>query len=121
MQIAAVLAILEVMDKEPGISRVWVTFTLLGAVAFIAVFWRRWAWICLVLLLGLLALERISELHDPLVGADLLREAGRGYFIHSYAAISIGLLLAAAGWRLQKKLSNRSNRSMADHEPSNLD
>jgi hypothetical protein len=39
----------------------------------------------------------LTELHDPYIGPAILNEAGRGYFLLSYVAMSIALLLPVKG------------------------
>ncbi|HEX3559961.1 MAG TPA: hypothetical protein VHU19_12205 [Pyrinomonadaceae bacterium] len=89
--------IFEVIDKEPSLLNVWALFLLVGATGFLLCRLHR---ACLGLTLPiavLLSLGYLTELHDPYIGPAILNEAGRGYFLLSYVAMSIALLLPVTG------------------------
>ena len=89
--------IFEVMDKEPSLLGIWALFLLVGATGFLLCHLHR-AWLILALPVALLlSLSHLTELHDPHIGPAILNEAGRSYFIQSYVAMSIALLLPVAG------------------------
>ena len=88
---------LEVMDKQLGVPTLWTAGIVLGALGLLAARWRRWAALPFVLALAVLGAAALSELRDPTVGTDILREAGRGYPWHLAASMSLGIALAVAG------------------------
>lgn len=97
----------EVMDKELTLTFLWSYFTGVGFVGFLFGFVRWWLCVAIVPFIAILAFFQISELNDPFVGPDILAEAGAGYVLQSYAAISSGVvlpilgILTAAIWRLK--------------------
>ena len=93
----ALLAILEVTDKEPSLALTLILAGSLGLAGFIA--GRRRPWVSLVPLAALLFLgwARVSELQDPFVGPAIRQEPGSGYAVLTYAAIAVGILLCVAG------------------------
>jgi hypothetical protein len=91
------IALLEVMDKEWDLPSIWVVFLGFGLLGFVFGLRRSWATIPVVLLLALATFVQLSELHDDSVGPDILAEAGRGYFVQSYAAMISGFVLILAG------------------------
>ncbi len=100
------LLLFEVMDKEPSLFNIWLVFMSVGAIGFIlcriypaflaialpVVLFVSWAW--------------LTELHDSFVGPAILHEAGYGYVVQSYIAISIAVVLPFLGaitwWRREK-------------------
>ena len=89
--------LLEVMDKEPTLSDIWSVALLFGAGGFLLC-WRRPLLLILIFPFALaLACGRLLELHDPDVGRHILREAGRGYFLQSYAAMVLTAVLPVVG------------------------
>jgi hypothetical protein len=86
------IVLLEVMDKEWSLPIVWLLFLTLGIIGF--VLGRRTWWACIPAIAGitLLAVGQLSEMHDSVVGPDILSEAGHSYFVQSYAAIVISFV-----------------------------
>jgi hypothetical protein len=100
------IVLLEVMDKEWSLPIVWPLFLILGIIGF--VLGRRTWWACIPVIAGitLLAVGQLSEMHDSVVGPDILSEPGHSYFVQSYAAIVISFVLALGGMiigRIRKK------------------
>jgi len=91
------MLILEVMDKEPSLRTVWGAALLLGFVGFAAVRFRRWLVLPVLVIIALLAYSQLSQLADPVVGAAIIQEAGRGYLIQSCAAVALAVFLSVLG------------------------
>jgi hypothetical protein len=94
--------LLEVMDKEPAISEVWLqaaAFAILGA---LAARYRPWALLVVLPLAALFLGTPLTEVRDPHVELAIRAEAGAGYVWQVYAATALAFLAApAAGlaWR----------------------
>lgn len=99
------LFMFEVMDKEPTLLRVWLFSLFIGVGGFLL---GRKHPISLFVILPFAfvsAWAHLLEIQDPFVGSAIVREAGYGYVMQSYAAISIAAVLpclGALGW-LRKK------------------
>ena len=89
--------LLEVMDKEWSVQAVWFLFLIFGLIGLLLGRRTWWASIPALAVIALLAVHQLSEMHDPFVGPDMLSEAGRNYFVQSYAAIIISFILALGG------------------------
>ena len=89
----ATVAFLEVMDKEPTLFQVWLTFLITGVGGFCLGRYRRWLLFVVMPLALYLAWVHFSELHDTSVGPHILREAGRHYFTQSYVAMALAITL----------------------------
>jgi uncharacterized membrane protein YphA (DoxX/SURF4 family) len=73
---------------------------VVGGLGFLAGRWRRWAAIPFAAYLILVAYGVISELQDPYVGPDIIRETGCCYRAHLFASMAVGMILIAGGlWR----------------------
>jgi hypothetical protein len=94
--------LLEVMDKEASLAWLWFVSFLLGVGGFVVARYRH-RWLLVIIPLALvLAWIQISEVRDPFVGPDILREAGHTYVVQSYLAVSIAVVLPLIGalvWR----------------------
>ena len=87
----------EVMDKEPTLTDIWSTALMFGAGGFLLC-WRRPLFLIPVFPMALLLVcGGLLELHDPDVSPGILREAWRGYFLQSYAALALTAALPVAG------------------------
>jgi hypothetical protein len=98
---------LEVMDKELSTPVVWLVFLILGLLGFVLGRRSRLAGLLVIAVIALNAIFQLLELHDPFVGPDILAEAGRSYFVQSYAAIAISFGLAIAGTLVRRDNKNR--------------
>jgi len=91
------LLLFEVMDKELSLPFIWGYFGVIACVGFLLVR-KHPAFILLLIPLWLLvAPVHYSELNDPFVGPDIVREAGNSYVMHSYFAMTISILLPVVG------------------------
>ncbi|MBA3714005.1 MAG: hypothetical protein H0W76_16365 [Pyrinomonadaceae bacterium] len=102
----------EVLDKEPSIQSIWLTF-LPVAIAGYLLCRLRWWLIALVLPVALLfSLVWLTELLDSYIGPAMWRES-RSYVIQSYAAMLIELLFPCVGaflqWDKRKSHSDSSS------------
>jgi len=97
----------EVMDKEPSLVQIWIECVVLGIGGLFLSRYRYWLAIAVLALALTLAWLQISELRDPFVGPDIVREAGHGYVVQSYVALTIAVALptigAIIGWRRTRK------------------
>lgn len=91
------IALLEVMDKELTVPRLWAIGAVGGLVGYVAGRWRPWAAIPVAMLLAFFAASAITELRDQFVGPAVIVEAGRAYPFQLGAAFSVGFILTAAG------------------------
>ncbi len=96
----------EVMDKEPSLAVIWSFFLVAAIGGFLLV--RPTPFVLPVILLVVYVYSSliISEINDPFVGPDIIREAGISYVIQSYVAIAIGLfgpMLGVFGWFHRRK------------------
>lgn len=89
----AFVVLFEVMDKEPSLLHVWFLFLLVGVGGFLLCRYRGWLLAVVLPIVLFLGWAHLSELHDPFVGPAIAREAGRDYFIQSYVAISLAVVL----------------------------
>lgn len=101
----------EVMDKELSISMIWGVCLFFGAIGF---FLARKNPLFLLFMLPLLPIVYsyssfiISEINDPFVGPDIIREAGYSYVVQSYLSMAIAIALPILGifiWIGRKKKS----------------
>jgi hypothetical protein len=104
------ILLLEVMDKELSAPGVWLSFLIPGLIGFLLGRRTWWAAIPFVGWNALGAQVQMSELHDPHVGQSIMSEVGRSYFVHSYAAMLISIVLPFAGmligWNRRKQQRN---------------
>ena len=91
------LAILEVMDKEPSLARTWIIAVGLGAAGFLAGRRRPWFAVPFVVAVLFLGVSRLAEFQDPYVGPAVRQEAGNAHVWLSYLAVVVGLSLSLAG------------------------
>ena len=100
------LLLFEILDKEPSLSFIWGFFLAMGIGGFFLT--RKHPAFLLLVLLFVFAFASliISEINAPYVGPDIIREAGRGYVVQSYIAITIGTVIPFFGvavWLLERK------------------
>ena len=97
----------EVMDKEASLVQIWIECVVLGIGGLFLSRYRYWLAICVLALALILAWLQISELRDPFVGPNIVREAGPSYVIQSYVALTIAVTLPTIGaiiaWRRTHK------------------
>ena len=90
-------ALLEAMDKEPGVTAFWVSAVLWGAIGHSLARRRRW-WAAPVLVLLAISFAAVwSEWTDPFVGPAIAVEAGRFYPYHLIASTLLAATLTVAG------------------------
>lgn len=93
----AILAVLEVVDKVPTLTRTWLTFLAVGAVGrLIARLWRRSLWGSVPVFL-FFAWATVAQFTDPFVGPAIRAEAGMRYLLISLGATVIGAVLLGTG------------------------
>jgi hypothetical protein len=91
------LALLEVMDKEPGILGFWISAIVLGGLGF-SLARRRWWWAAPIIILIVIGfLGTWDEWTDPFVGPAIAREAGRSYPFHLIASTSLACAVIILG------------------------
>ncbi len=107
-----VLFLFEVMDKEMPLEFIWLFFPIAGIVGFFLARKHIAFLIVILTIVMIFASLLLMEINDPFVGPAIVREAGYGYVVQSYAAIFIGTILPILGafaWlrrRRKKKLLN---------------
>ena len=97
MHVPVNLALLEVMDKEPGITAFWVSAVVWGAIGYLLARRRRWWAVPVLVLLALSFAAVWSEWTDPYVGAAISPEAGRLYPYHLIASTLLAAALTIVG------------------------
>ena len=97
--------ILEVMDKEPSLLQIWTLCLVVGVGGFLLSRFRYWLILIVLPVALILAWGQLSELHDPFIGPDILREAGYSYVAQSYVAMAIAVILPSVGALLRWKRS----------------
>ena len=100
------LILLEVMDKEPSLSTIWLMYVALGLCGFFLGRFRRWFIVAPAVLILVLAARQLSEWFDPFVGPAMRQEAGALYFVQSAIALAVGVTLCAFGARGRVATSN---------------
>lgn len=89
--------IFEVMDKEPSLFGIWLFALVLGVGGFLLCRRRPWLLAVVLPLALVLHVGHLFELHDPQVGPHVLSEAGRSYFVSSYVATAVSVILPCLG------------------------
>ena len=87
----------EVMDKELSLLRIWTYSLVLGVGGFFLAKYRYWLLLVVLSIVAVLIWSHLSELHDPFVGPDIVREAGYTYVVQSYGAFAIASGLPLIG------------------------
>ncbi|MCU1288285.1 MAG: hypothetical protein JWN60_514 [Acidobacteria bacterium] len=96
------------MDKELSLEFIWLFFPIAGIIGFLLAR-KHPAFLFLIIpFVFMFAWLHVSEINDPFVGKDIIREAGYSYVVQSYIAISIGTILPFLGvfawvWRRRKE------------------
>lgn len=95
------LAVLQLMDGEPGVRMLWLGYLCFGLIA-LAAGWRvhPLAGILGVVLMAVYGWSVWGDLRDPFVGPDILASAGETYPMHAYASMFLGILLGLSGTML---------------------
>jgi hypothetical protein len=101
MRLLLALALLEVMDKEPGIVGVYVGAAVLGSAGFLLARRRWWYALPILTLLAVSFMGTWAEWTDPYVGPAIASEAGAWYPYHLIASTVIAVVLTGVGmlWR----------------------
>ena len=87
----------EVMDKEPSLLAIWAVCLLLAVGGLLLSKQKYWLPLIPLALALLFAWGHISELNDPSVGPQIIREAGYSYVVQSYVAMAIAVTLPLVG------------------------
>jgi hypothetical protein len=107
----------EVLDKEPDALTVWLAYGALSLAGFFACRWRPWCFALFGPLNSLAAWASMSELWDPHVGPEILRESPP-LFIQWHLALTFALAGPVAGFilslRKHKRPEGRRDRDRAD-------
>ena len=101
MRLLLALALLEVMDKEPGIISFWLSALVLGGAGFLLARRRWWYAVPILASLALGFVATWGEWTDPFVGPAIASEAGASYPYHLIASTLLAAVLTVAGmfWR----------------------
>jgi hypothetical protein len=87
----------EVLDKEPTALTVWLTYGTLSGAGFFVCRWRPWCFALFGPANSFAAWASISELWDPYVGPEILRESPP-LFIQWHLALVFALAGPVAGF-----------------------
>ena len=100
------LLLFNVIDKEPSLLVVWISSLVLGLGGLVLSRYKWWLATIVIAIALVFALAQISELRDPFVGREIVREAGYGYVIQSYIAAVLSIVLPSIGlvgkWRMSE-------------------
>ena len=102
------ILLFEVMDKAPSLPSLWIYFGMLGVVGFLLVRWHPIFLLLVIALWLLVAPLHYSEMNDPYVGPNMVREAGVNYVVQSYITMALGGVLPVLGifaWLHRRKMS----------------
>jgi hypothetical protein len=101
MHLLLALALLEVMDKEPGVLGFYVTAAVLGGIGFFLARRRWWYAVSVLALLAISFWATWGEWTDPYVGPAIATKAGAWYPYHLIASMVLAVALTLAGmlWR----------------------
>jgi len=113
-----VLAIFEVMDKEPSLLALAAVYGVLCATAYVGSRKRWWLGLLLLPFVGLV--NNVAELRDPYVGPAILQEAGWPYVAMSYAmllaAVALPIIAAFRQRNIQRLRSLAINRHFTHNQ-----
>src|SRR5579872_4097831 len=107
----------EVMDKEPSLAAIWTTSLALAILGYGLSRYRFWAGAVGLVVACLIVWAHIEELLDPYVGPAIRQEAGRSYFVQSYIASTLALIVPILGL-IQRSFATPAN-SDAESSPLN--
>ncbi len=89
-------------DKEPSIAAVWMAALVVGALGFLASWWRIQLTITIMLLTVVAGALRLHDLH--LLGFEFFHEEfAISYLAHNSAALAFAISLHACGWGIVRK------------------
>jgi hypothetical protein len=94
---------LEVMDKEPSLGAIWLTFLLLGALGYLGSKNLPWLVAPALVAIAVATWVLLQDLLDPFVGPAMIVEAGWGYVILSGVAALAAAVMTIAGYRSRKR------------------
>ena len=81
----------------------WAVSLALGVGGLLLSRYKYWLALVVVAIALFLAWAQVSELHDPSVGPNIVREVGYSYLVQSYVASAIAIVLPSVGafmrWR----------------------
>jgi len=102
------------MDKEPSLLLVLLTCLVLGIGGLILSKYRLSLALISIGIAVMLSLVQIRELRDPLIGSEIVREAGYSYVVQSYVAAVISIVLPFVGLLMKWKSQAKNGRHMHD-------
>ena len=109
----SIILILEVMDKEPPLSTIWIVALIIGVAGFVICKYRYISILLFLPLALLLSIGFYRELNDAFVGSAIRHEAGSEYVYQSYLAMAIAIIAplfgALLGYKQQRRLTSRSS------------
>jgi hypothetical protein len=99
----------EVMDKEPSLLQNVLWGVASSALCFLAARFKPWLLLLVVPVPAFYFLALFSELRDPFVGPDILKEAGTVYVYSGYGLGVLVLVSIFVGlwWRAAKAQHNK--------------
>ncbi|MGB9181078.1 MAG: hypothetical protein WCB68_17735 [Pyrinomonadaceae bacterium] len=105
----------EVMDKEPTLLQIWLQFMFIGVGGVLLCRYLPLSLVVVLPIALLLSLVHFDELHDPFVGPDILREAGKNYFTQSNIAMTLEIILPCTGALTGIKQVRMSASAVTNH------
>jgi hypothetical protein len=85
--------LLEVMDKEPTLAQRAALYGILGLVGVLLARKRWWFGVTVLPVAAIFGLADMSELRDPFVGPEIVREAGLLHVVVWYALILASIVI----------------------------
>jgi hypothetical protein len=101
----AVAMLLQIMDKEPTLLKIWILFLSCGAIGFVLCRLEHRAVIIIFPAMALFSYFWYSKLNSPNVASAIRAEAGHSYVYQSYLAIIMALVAPILGAILKLKSS----------------
>src|SRR5262249_17588432 len=84
---APAMLLLEVMDKEPTLAQRTALYGVLTLIGVLLATKRWWLGLIVLPIAALFAVADLSELRDPYVGPEIIKEAGVFYVVVWYSLI----------------------------------
>lgn len=103
---APALMLLEVMDKEPTLAERTLLYGVFSLIGTLLARKRWWLGFIVIPIVALFAIADVSELWDPFVGPEIVREAGVWHVVAWYCLIVGSIAIPSVTGILQRRRSS---------------